>query len=120
MKNKGKIIAIDFDGTIVRHLFPATGGLKRYAKEVINRLHVHNEIIIWTCRTDIKHKWEAIEFLSVMQIKFDSVNHNSTRLDFKTDPKIYYDVLIDDRNLGGLPGWLKIERMLIKYHGVKV
>lgn len=111
-----KIIAIDFDGTIVEHQFPEIGPLMPNAKEVINRLHEQGHyIIIWTCRnmTEPEHpEWTdapipaVIAFLRNNGIHFDSINENHPAQGFWLQArKVFADIYIDDRNLGGFPGW---------------
>lgn len=103
------IIAIDFDGTIVDHNYPKIGNLKSNVKEVINKLYENHIIIIWTCRFG-KDKYDMINFLDKEGIRYHYINENDPNLDFQPFPKIYYDILIDDRNLfTNKIDWLKIE-----------
>jgi len=116
------IIAIDFDGTIVDHEFPKIGKLKPNARKVINRLFDEgHDIVIWTCRTsqdffEGKHEptlLHVYRFLLREGIHFTTINHNSPRAAFQATPKVYADVYIDDRNLGGIPNdWEDIYLML--------
>jgi hypothetical protein len=114
------VIAIDFDGTIAEHTYPECGKIKPHAKEVINRLYnAGHEIIIWTCRWD--HPMELCrQFLAEHGIKYHKLNeHVDWAIEmFKNDTrKIFADVYIDDRQLGGIPDcWLKIEKLLHKKH----
>ena len=114
--SKAKIIAIDFDGTIVDHEFPNIGPLKPLAKEVINYLHEQgHHIIVWTCRnmTEPENQdWDqapvpaVMAFLKANGVHFDSVNENHPSMGFWLQSrKIYADIYIDDRNMGGFPGW---------------
>lgn len=113
--NRKPIIAIDFDGTIVYDAFPLIGKLKPGAKEVINRYAEHNIIIIWTCR-DGKYLEEVKDFLNRNGIQYHYVNENAKELTtFSPNPKIFYDVLIDDRSLGFVDNWSIIDTMLDKY-----
>ena len=116
---KRPIIAIDFDGTIVQHEWPNIGPLRIGAKEVINSLYEQGcEVLIWTCRTTDESSGEQSsvfavrEFLEMNDIKYSQINMNSNLTPFKPYPKIYADVYIDDRNLGGIPPWRKIYHML--------
>jgi hypothetical protein len=107
------VIAIDFDGTVVDHLFPAVGELKLNAKRVINRIHeAGNEIIMWTCRSEREHILDMEQFLFKNGIKYDKVNSNSDLVSFGCWPKIYYNILIDDRALFFKDNWLLIEKEL--------
>lgn len=105
------IIAIDFDGTICRSEFPTITGVMPYAKEVINRLHADGHyIIIWTCRTE-KNLLDAVNWLLAEGIEFDRVNDEATATEDiygkRMQGKIYADLYVDDKNLGGFPGWKK-------------
>ena len=85
------------------------------ALKVIQKLKDNGDaIIIWTCRKDECLK-EAISFLDQYEVPYDAVNENikEIELDFNPFPKIYYDVLIDDRNLGGILPWSQVEKMLL-------
>lgn len=99
------IVAIDFDGTIVKHEYPAVGPLLPGAAETLRWLHAWADIVIWTCRYVPEDLAQARTFLEENGIPFDAINENRTGLGFQPTPKIYFDVGIDDRNLGGLPAW---------------
>ena len=110
------IIAIDFDGTIVHDDFPNIGPLQPYAKEVINRLHdAGHYIIIWTSRNG-NSLIDAINYLLEHGVSFDRINDSEpgNRSQYMHDTrKIYADTYIDDRNLGGFPGWVSVEQLLL-------
>lgn len=102
-----KIIAIDFDGTIVKHNFPFIGDLIPEAKEVINALYNKGHtILIWTVRSitnDAVGKMK--KFLDNNGVKYHNINENAEEIlndpaweNFS--PKIYADLYIDDRGLG--------------------
>ncbi len=108
------IIAVDFDGTIVEHDFPEIGRLREGAVEVLQKLASEgHRTIIWTCREG-GYEIEAREFLRNNAIPFVAINENDPELNFPTSRKIFYDVLIDDRNIGGLPSWNEIYEMIQK------
>jgi len=107
------ILAIDFDGTICRGKYPNIDGLQPYAKEVINRLyHAEHYLIINTCRSG-EQLLEAINYMLQQGIQFHRVNDNhpeeSARYN-NNSRKIYAHLYIDDKNLGGFPGWLQAEK----------
>ena len=115
------IIAIDFDGTIVADAYPAIGELKPGAKEVINRLRDEGYyIIIWTCRAGIR-LLEAIEFLAKNGIRYHQINKNSPEniREYKgvDTRKVYADLYIDDKGIGGLPDWSEIYQIVRSYNG---
>ena len=107
-----KILAIDFDGTIVEDQFPGIGKMVPGAKEAINELYAMGyEIIIWTSRTHIR-MLEAVEWLAKNGIKYHRINESSPanlRMYGNVDSrKIFADMYIDDRGLHPLPPWPEI------------
>jgi len=108
------IIAIDFDGTIVEHQFPRIGKLKLGADKYIRKLKKEgHKIIIWTCRNNTESQLGKVatigavkEFLDQKNIPYDAINENVPEMGFWLQSrKIYADIYIDDKNLGGFPGW---------------
>ena len=76
-----------------------------------------HKIIIWTCRTG-DQLLNAINWLLERKIPFDRVNDHDPENIAKYGEggkKIYAHCYIDDKNIGGFPGWLacveEIERM---------
>ena len=55
-----------------------------------------------------------MEFCRERELEFYAVNKNYPEEEFDetVSRKIYADLFIDDRNLGGLPGWGEIYRMI--------
>lgn len=102
------IIAVDFDGTIARSNYPVILGEQPYAGEVLRQLHEDGHyIIIWTCRCGV-HLLKAINWLLERGIPFDRVNdHNPENVEKYGEGgnKVYAHVYIDDKNVGGFPGW---------------
>ena len=71
-------------------------------------------MILWTYRAG-KELDEAVEFCSKNGIEFYAINKNFPEEEFDEQTisrKINADVYIDDRNVGGFPGWSKIWEML--------
>lgn len=105
------ILAIDFDGTICRGLYPNIDGLQPYAKETIKKLKEDGHyIIINTCRSG-EQLLETINWLLEHGIPFDRVNDNAPEqitMYGNNCRKIFADIYIDDRQIGGLPSWLSI------------
>lgn len=94
------IIAFDFDDTITLNSFPdiENAQLILEAKNLINQLY--NEgyyIIIWTARYLRNHLSDCENFLNINDIKYHTINENYPYLEFKPYPKIFYDILIDDK-----------------------
>jgi len=105
------VIAIDFDGTIVEHKYPKIGKTKLFAFETLKQLQKQgHKLILWTYRAG-KELNDAVLFCKENGIEFYSVNSNypEEKLDEKKiSRKIYADIYIDDRNIGGFLGWSKI------------
>ncbi|MBT5188196.1 MAG: hypothetical protein HOM01_15415 [Kordiimonadaceae bacterium] len=116
--DRKKVIAIDFDGTIVHESYPEIGEAIEGAVESIRRIkELGAEIVIWTCRTN-EQLGDARHWLVSMGIPFDFINENTTtELEhWGTDPrKVAADRYIDDRIIGGFPGWEKVMRHLEVY-----
>lgn len=57
---------------------------------------------------------EAVDFLKGHGIDLRSVNYTHPDDEFRSPSgrKVYADVYIDDRNLGGFPGWFAVLRLL--------
>jgi hypothetical protein len=113
-KNRRKIIAVDFDGsitTIVKdpHLL-LDFELRPNVKEVLQWIKQHFFLILWTCR-DGQGLQIALNFLNKHEIKFDAINENAPFVDFKTSRKILYDKLIDDKCNPDID-WLKVQHDL--------
>jgi hypothetical protein len=107
-------IAVDFDGTIVEHQYPAIGREMLFAFETLRLLQKQNhQLILWTFRSG-KELDEAVEYCRQHQIEFYAINANYPEevFDDSISRKINADVYIDDCNLGGFPGWTKVYEML--------
>lgn len=107
-------IAVDFDGTIVEHCYPSIGKVKLFAFETLKELQKKGYILIlWTVRTG-KELEEAVEFCRNNGVEFYAVNKNYPEeiVDESAPRKIEADIFIDDRNLGGFPGWSEVWQIL--------
>ena len=109
------IIAVDFDGTIVEHRYPEIGKERLFAFETLRALQNDgHQLILWTIRTG-KELDDAVNYCRNNGIEFYAVNKNYPEEVFdekSTSRKILADMYIDDRNLGGLPGWGEIYHMI--------
>lgn len=108
------IIAVDFDGTIVEDAYPKIGKEKLFAFQTLRELHKErHKLILWTCRKG-KSLQEAVEFCRKNGIEFYAVNSNYPGEigEAEDSPKVVADIYIDDRNLGGFPGWSEVWRIL--------
>ncbi len=108
------IIAVDFDGTLVEHRYPAIGKEILFAFETLKELQKQqHQLILWTIRSG-KELDEAVEFCRQRGIEFYAINKSypEEKFDESTSRKINADIFIDDRNIGGLPGWGEIWHIL--------
>jgi hypothetical protein len=120
MNLKGKVISIDFDGTIVKHAFPDIGEPLPFAFETMLALQAAGaRLVLNTCREDEpkrKYLTEAIRFCAEKGLEFVSHNENTLDDDFREKGprrKVFAHVYIDDRNFGGFPGWEAIGKVLL-------
>jgi hydroxymethylpyrimidine pyrophosphatase-like HAD family hydrolase len=98
--SNSKIIAVDFDGTLVEDRFPEIGEPTR---QTINALLAEQargaRVILWTCRRGAELE-AAVEWCKAHRIKLDAVNANIPEMIavFGEDTrKIYADEYWDDR-----------------------
>jgi hypothetical protein len=110
-------IAVDFDGTIVEHDYPKIGKEKLFAFRTLKELEKCGaRLILWTFRTGQELE-EAVEFCRKNGIEFYAVNKSYPEeiIDENSSRKIDADIYIDDRNLGGFPGWSEVWQTLFPY-----
>lgn len=110
-------IAVDFDGTIVDHEYPDIGKEKLFAFQTLKELDkLGVRLILWTFRAG-KELDEAVNYCRENGIEFYAVNKNYPEEIFNEtiSRKINADVYIDDKNLGGFPGWSEVWQMLNPY-----
>jgi len=102
------IIAVDFDGTIVRHRYPKIGEELPFATETLRMLiREGHRLILWTVREG-KLLDEAIEWCRDRGVEFYAINRDFPEEDATGSGfsrKLKADLFIDDRNFGGLPDW---------------
>jgi hydroxymethylpyrimidine pyrophosphatase-like HAD family hydrolase len=108
-------IAVDFDGTIVEHRYPAIGKEVLFAFDTLRALQKQKHLLIlWTYRSG-KELDEAVEYCRQNGIVFYAVNKSYPEEEFdeyNASRKIEADIFIDDRNIGGMLGWGEIYQML--------
>jgi len=116
------IIAVDFDGTIVEHRYPAIGRTRPLAFQTLKALQANgHRLILWTHRAGKKLD-DAVEFCQSHGLEFYAVNKNFPEEVWNEDDsrKILADIYIDDRNLGGLPQWIEIFKTLCPNDDLKL
>jgi hypothetical protein len=107
-------IAVDFDGTIVEHEYPEIGKEMLFAFLTLKELNKKGaRLILWTFRSG-KELEEAVEFCRKNGVEFYAVNKNYPEevMNDNVSRKIDADIFIDDKNLGGFPGWSEAWQML--------
>ena len=111
------VIAVDFDGTIVEHKYPAIGEEKPFACEVLRMLIAErHRLILWTVREG-KLLDDAIQWCKKRGVEFWAVNSDSSDMfkeakDRNLSCKLNADVFIDDCGIAGLPDWNTIYKII--------
>lgn len=110
------IIAVDFDGTIVKHRYPAIGEERPFAVATLKMLQKEgHRLILWTVR-ERQELEDAIEWCKARGLEFYAVNKDfpeESGSDEAFSRKLKADLFIDDRSFGGIPDWGVI------YHSIK-
>ena len=110
-------IAVDFDGTIVEHRYPEIGQELPFATDTLKMLiKDRHKLILWTVRTG-KLLDEAVEWCRERGVEFYATNKDYPEEKQENNPHYSrklnsIDYFIDDRNIGGLPDWGTIYRMI--------
>lgn len=112
-------IAVDFDGTIVTHEYPQIGREQPGAFRTLKRLQADgHRLILWTVREGELLE-AALDFCRENGLEFFAANEHYTdepRPDSNglapACRKLTADLYIDDRNLGGFPGWEAVYEMV--------
>ena len=109
-------IAVDFDGTIVEHRYPAIGNELPFATDTLKMLIAeHHKLILWTVRED-ELLQEAVDWCKERGVEFYAINRDYPEESLENNNhfsrKLKVDMWIDDRNIGGLPDWGTIYRMI--------
>lgn len=114
-------IAIDFDGTCVKHEYPIVGadiGAIPVLKELVKQGH---KLILFTMRSGIQLD-DAIDWFMTNKIHLYGVQFNPTQSRWTNSNKCYAQLYIDDAALGmpllnegerDFVDWKKVEQMLM-------
>lgn len=113
-------IAVDFDGTIVEHKYPAIGKEIPFATATLRQLmNEGHKLILWSVREG-KLLDEAVAWCEERGVRFYAVNSDldedggDYRDSAHGSRKIKAQVFIDDRNVGGLPDWGTIYQLVTR------
>ena len=122
MKQLKTFIAVDFDGTLCKNLYPAIGEPNRL---IIDELHLlqkyrNCDLILWTCRIG-KALDEAVDWCKKQGLRFDYINENAPFVIKKYGldcRKVSADYYIDDKSFFGSEEekTYRIERLLYKIY----
>jgi len=102
----GKIVAVDFDGTIVEHMYPDIGRPVPGAFETLAWLREHGvRLILLTMRDDNRDLdgpvlSDAVAFCRSHGVEFWSTNNNPEQAAWTLSPKVYAHLYIDDAAAG--------------------
>lgn len=121
------VIAVDFDGTIVKNDWPKIGKVRLFSIPVLKWLNKHHDLILYTCREGSLLN-EVDEFLwkQGFVFKYANINLGSRIREYGNDcRKISADLYIDDRAAGywnwplvfilvlGMMGWQRLSNLKI-------
>ena len=108
-------IAVDFDGTIVSHRYPEIGREIPFAVDTLKMLtREGHRLILWSVREGHLLD-EAVAWCRERGLEFYAINKDYPEEERSHDNfsrKLKVDLFIDDRNVGGLPDWGLIYRMV--------
>lgn len=91
------IMAVDLDGTLCEEgYFPEVGPPNMELILFLEELREDVYIIIWTSR-DHRSRDKLKKWLKKHNVPYDSINKPAPFAVVSESPKVYYDVLIDDR-----------------------
>jgi len=95
------IIAIDFDGTIVTHAWPAIGrdiGAFEWLRS-FQGMYDDLRFILWTVRAD-EPLMSAMDYCSLHGLHFWAINANPQQRSWSPSNKAYAHLYVDDAALG--------------------
>lgn len=110
------IIAVDFDGTIVTHEYPKIGKEIPFATQTLKMLiNDGHRLILWSVREG-RLLEDAVNWCRERGLEFYAVNKDYPEEEKANNNhfsrKLKADMWIDDRNVGGLPDWGTIYRII--------
>jgi len=117
-------IAIDFDGTCVRHEYPDVGkdiGAVDVLKDLVKAGH---DLILYTMRSSTGLQ-DALDWFMLMKIRLYGVQYDPDQTKWTSSNKCYAELYIDDAALGvpltyPMDGkrpyvdWVKVRELLVE------
>ncbi len=122
MARKQIVIAVDFDGTVVKHSYPEIGediGAGRVLRKLVDHGH---KIVLNTMRCD-KELDAAVKWFEEQKVELYGINENPTQKEWTSSPKVFAHLYIDDCGIN-IPicydkdgnryvDWLRVENILV-------
>ena len=97
-------IVVDFDGTVVKHCYPAVGediGAASVLRKLVKNGH---RLLLNTMRSrkseGVDTLQPAIDWFAANDIPLFGINENPTQKEWTSSPKVYGNIYIDDAALG--------------------
>lgn len=118
MKQPNITIALDFDGTVVRHKYPLIGEEVPHAVEVMKKwIDEYSVGFILDTMRDGKELEEAIKWFSDRGVVLYAIGKDPDQAAWTTSSKAHANFSIDDRNIGcpmknGFVDWETIDKMM--------
>lgn len=118
--NLPPIIAVDFDGTLVKDRFPDIGEANTAMFKAVRRAQAEGyKIILWTCRNGEALK-EAVQYCANRGLHFDAINENIDEVKYLyggDTRKVYADLYLDDKSctLTEKYGFCKLPSLEVDY-----
>ena len=101
MNNRGLIIAVDFDGTLCKSIWPGLGPPNaQLIRKLLALQSKGARLILWTCREGTKLE-DALKWCEEYGLVFDAVNDNLPEMKglyAGNSRKICCDYYIDDKS----------------------
>jgi len=95
------VVAVDFDGTLVKFEYPDIGEEVPHAFEYLDRFAaVGIKIILWTCRGSQSKLQEAVQYLFENDVPLHGINDNNAQKLWSDSAKAHAHIYIDDAALG--------------------
>lgn len=93
-------VCVDFDGTVVEHMYPEVGPAVPKALEWMKRWHEAGaNLILWTMRSGATLE-EAVAYLTTNGVILYGINENPSQKSWTNSPKAYGYMYVDDAAVG--------------------